>query len=94
MMVIPVTHCMHLISNNSKYKFANTKRSNLAHQYLNSCSIINCQLKMKFEFFPQFYTMRLMTGMEIVWLQNVQMGQRKRLQRDVHHYRYQCVVCK
>jgi hypothetical protein len=44
--------------------------------------------------FFQFYTMRLLTGMEIVWLQNVHMGQRKGWQRGVHHLRYQCVVCK
>jgi len=49
---------------------------------------------MKYDFFFQFYTMRLLTGMEIVWLQNVQMGQRKRWQRGVNHYRDQCVVCK
>jgi len=36
--------------------------------------------------------MRLFTGKEIVWRPNVQMGQRKRLQRGVRHYRYQCVV--
>jgi hypothetical protein len=45
-------------------------------------------------FFSQFYIMRLMTDMGVVWLQNVQMVQRKGLQRRVHHYRYQCVVCK
>ena len=36
--------------------------------------------------------MRLMTDMEIVWFQNVQMGQRKRLQRGVHHYTHHDVV--
>jgi len=49
---------------------------------------------MKYDFFSQFYIMRLMMDMGIVWLQNVQMGHRKGLQLGVHHYRYQCVVCK
>jgi hypothetical protein len=49
--------------------------------------LVSCRLKMKNDLFSQFYTMRLLTGMEIVWLQNVQMGQRKRLHRGVHHYR-------
>ena len=38
--------------------------------------------------------MRLMTDMEIVWFQNVQMGQRKKLQRGVHHYTHHDVVRK
>jgi hypothetical protein len=45
-------------------------------------SVVNLNLNL---IYFQFYTMRIMTDMEIVWLQNVQMGLRKKLQRGVHH---------